>query len=122
MHHSEGFLKLVNEAKAKIKQTSIDQIKKRMDTGEKICLIDCREESEWASGHIKGAQYLGKGVVERDVEIKYPDKKKEIIFYCGGGFRSALVCESLQRMGYQNVISMDGGWRDWNEKKYPIEK
>lgn len=122
MQHTEGFLKIVNEAKAKIKQTTIDQVKKRMDAGEKICLIDCREESEWANGHIKGAQYLGKGVIERDIETKYPDKSKEMIFYCGGGFRSALVCETLQRMGYQKPISMDGGWRGWNEKNYPVEK
>lgn len=122
MKHSEGFLKIVNEAKAKIQETTVDQVKKRMDAKEKLCLIDCREESEWANGHILGAEYLGKGVVERDIETKYPDKNKEMIFYCGGGFRSALVCDTLQRMGYQNPVSMDGGWRGWNEKKYPIEK
>jgi len=121
MDHSPGFLKIVNEAKGKIKQTTIDEIKKRMDAGEKICLIDCREESEWAAGHIKGASYLGKGLVERDVEKIYPNKKDELIFYCGGGYRSALVCETLQRMGYQNPVSMDGGWRSWTEKNYPIE-
>jgi rhodanese-related sulfurtransferase len=122
MDHSEGFLKIANEAKAKIKQTNVDAIKKRMDAGEKINLIDCREESEWANGHIKGAEYLGKGVVERDIEVKHPNKNQELVFYCGGGFRSALVCETLQRMGYKNLLSMDGGWRGWTEKKYPTEK
>lgn len=122
MDHSEGFLKIVNDAKSRIKETNVDAIKKRLDANEKICLIDCREESEWAKSHIKGAAYLGKGVFERDVEKLYPDKKKEMVIYCGGGFRSALVCDNLQKMGYTNVISMDGGFRGWTEKNYPIEK
>ncbi len=122
MDHAPGFLKIVNEAKVNIKETTVDAVHNRMVNQEDITLIDCREESEWSKGHIAGARYIGKGVVERDIEKLYPDKNQELIFYCGGGFRSALVCDNLQKMGYSNVVSMDGGWRDWSAKNFPVEK
>jgi rhodanese-related sulfurtransferase len=121
--HSPRFLKLCEETKAKVKETTVDAVKRRMDRGDKgFVLVDVREESEWNAGHIPGATHLGKGVIERDIEQKVPDTGKELILYCGGGFRSALAAENLERMGYTNVISMDGGWRGWKEAGYPIEK
>ena len=122
MKHSEGFLKLVNDAKSRVKETNVSQIKQRMDRGEKFVLVDVREDDEWAKGHIAGAVHMGKGVIERDVETKFPDKTTELVLYCGGGFRSALSADNLQKMGYKNVISMDGGWRGWNEAGFPTEK
>ncbi|HET9402235.1 MAG TPA: rhodanese-like domain-containing protein [Candidatus Acidoferrales bacterium] len=120
--HSEGFVNLVNDAKSRVKETNVSQIKQRMDRGEKFVLVDVREESEWAKGHIAGAVHMGKGVIERDVEAKYPDKDTELVLYCGGGFRSALSADNLQKMGYKKVISMDGGWRGWNEAGFPTAK
>ncbi|MCJ8329440.1 MAG: sulfurtransferase [Lentisphaeria bacterium] len=120
MQHSEKFLAIVNDAKAKIKECNCDDIQQLLEVGDQLNLIDCREESEWQRGHIQGAQYMGKGIIERDIEAAFPDMDTEIIFYCGGGFRSALVCEALQRMGYTNVSSMDGGWREWSDKNYPV--
>ena len=93
-----------------------------MDNRDKITLVDVREESEWARGHLPGAVYLGKGVIERDVEQAFPDKTAPLVLYCGGGFRSALAADNLQKMGYTNVISMDGGWRGWTEAGFPVEK
>ncbi|HWQ03314.1 MAG TPA: rhodanese-like domain-containing protein [Candidatus Nitrosotenuis sp.] len=122
MKHSEGFLKLVNDAKTRVKECTVDDVKKKMDAGEKFLLIDTREESEWARGHIAGAVWLGKGIIERDIETKVPDKSTPIVLYCGGGFRSALAADNLQKMGYTNVISMDGGWRGWCEAGYPTKK
>jgi rhodanese-related sulfurtransferase len=122
MQHSEGFLKLVNEAKARVKQTDVHAVKKQMDVGEKFHLVDTREDSEWNNGRLPGAVHLCKGIIERDIEKTIPDKNAEIVLYCGGGFRSALAADNLQRMGYTNVISMDGGWRGWNEAGYPVEK
>jgi rhodanese-related sulfurtransferase len=119
-NHPEGFLKLVNEAKKHVKEENFRETKKRMDAGEKFVLIDTREDSEWARGHIPGAIHLGKGVIERDIEKTVPDKGATIVLYCGGGFRSALAAENLQKMGYHNVISMDGGWRGWTEANFPI--
>jgi rhodanese-related sulfurtransferase len=119
--HSPAFLKLAQDAKKRVKETSVDEVKKRLDRGEKLTLIDVREESEWAKGHLPGAIHLSKGVIERDIEQKIPDTSKELILYCGGGFRSALAAENLQKMGYKNVLSMDGGWRGWNEKGLPTE-
>jgi rhodanese-related sulfurtransferase len=118
--HSQGFVNLVNEAKKRIKQENFRETKKRIDAGEKIYLVDTREESEWARGHIPGAIHLGKGVIERDIEKAIPDKDGKIVLYCGGGFRSALAADNLQKMGYRNVISMDGGWRGWTEAGFPI--
>ena len=121
--HSPGFLKIVNETKPRIKETTVDEVKRRMDRGDRsFKLVDVREESEFAAGHIPGSLHIGKGVIERDIETKIPDTGQEIVLYCGGGFRSALAADNLQRMGYTNVISMDGGWRGWTEKGNPVEK
>lgn len=122
MEHAQGFLKLVNEAKSRIKQANHHEVKKRLDAGEEIILVDTREDSEWARGHIPGAIHLGKGIIERDVEKTIPDRNATIVLYCGGGFRSALAADNLQKMGYTNVISMDGGWRGWTEANYPVVK
>jgi rhodanese-related sulfurtransferase len=121
MQHAPGFLKLVAEVKKRIKETTAEEVKRRLDSGHKFYLVDTREESEWKQGHLPGAIHLCKGIIERDIEKTIPDKNAEIILYCGGGFRSALAAENLQRMGYTNVISMDGGWRDWTSKGYPTE-
>ena len=121
--HSPRFLKIVEETRARVKETTVEQVKQRLDRGEGgFKLVDVREESEWAAGHIPGAMHLGKGVIERDVEQKIPDTNQEIILYCGGGFRSALAADNLQRMGYRNVISMDGGWRGWKEAGNPVQR
>jgi rhodanese-related sulfurtransferase len=121
-NHSEGFLKIVADAKTRIKEESFHDTKKRIDSGEKFILADVREESEYATGHLPGAIPLGKGVLERDIEKTVPDKNATIVLYCGGGLRSALAADNLQKMGYHNVISMDGGWRAWNEAGYPTKK
>jgi rhodanese-related sulfurtransferase len=120
MKHSEGFLRLVNEARSRIHETNVAEVKKRMDAEEKFALVDVREESEWARGHLPSAVHLGKGIIERDVEMRFPDKGAEIVLYCGGGFRSALSADNLQKMGYTKVSSMDGGWRGWVEAGHPI--
>jgi rhodanese-related sulfurtransferase len=122
MKHSEGFLRLVNEARSRIRETNVAEVKRRRDSGDKFALIDVREESEWARGHLPDAVYLGKGIIERDVELRFPDKTVELVLYCGGGFRSALAAENLQKMGYKNVASMDGGWRGWLEAGLPVVK
>lgn len=122
MQHAPAFLALVNDAKSRVKETNVAEVKKRMDAGEKLTLVDVREDNEWVKGHIKGAVHLGKGVIERDIEKAIPNKEQEIILYCGGGFRSALVADNLKRMGYSNPVSMDGGWRGWNEQGFPTEK
>jgi rhodanese-related sulfurtransferase len=122
MKHAPGFLQLVNDAKTRVKETSVPEVKKRLDAGNKFVLVDTREDNEWARGHLPGAIHLCKGVIERDIEAAVPDKSAEIILYCGGGFRSALAADNLQKMGYTNVISMDGGWRVWTESGYPVEK
>ena len=121
--HSPAFVKLANDARQRINEVTIHDVNPRLDrAGEKFWLIDTREESEWAKGHLPRATHLSKGVIERDVEEKIPDKNAEIILYCGGGFRSALAADNLQKMGYTNVKSMDGGWRAWNEAGFPTEK
>jgi len=120
--HSLRFLQLVNDAKKRVRETTVDAIKARLDRGDKFQLIDVREESEFAKDHIPGARHLGKGIIERDIETAVPDTGAEIVLYCGGGFRSALVADNLQKMGYSNVISMDGGIRDWREKGFPLTK
>lgn len=122
MHHAPGFLKLVNDAKSRIRQTTVDQIKRRLDRGDKFILVDVREESEFARDHLPGAVHLGKGIIERDIEARIPGSNAELILYCGGGFRSALAADNLQKMGYTNVISMDGGIREWREKNYPLTR
>jgi rhodanese-related sulfurtransferase len=122
MAHATGFLKIVNDAKSRIKEWNVHETKKRLDAGEKMVLVDVREESEWARGHVAGAVYLGKGVIERDIEQRIPDASATIVLYCGGGFRSALAADNLQKMGYKNVISMDGGWKGWVEAGYPTAR
>ncbi|HWG57711.1 MAG TPA: rhodanese-like domain-containing protein [Candidatus Acidoferrales bacterium] len=122
VHHPEGFLNLVRDAKARIREEDFRTTKKRLDAGEKFVLVDTREESEWARGHLPGAIHLGKGVIERDIERVIADKNATLVLYCGGGFRSALAADNLQKMGYRNVISMDGGWRGWTEAGFPIVK
>ena len=121
-HHSPAFLAIVNDAKTRVKEADFRDIKKRLDAGEKMILVDTREDNEWAKGHIPGAVHLGKGIIERDVETTIPDKNATLVLYCGGGFRSALAADNLQKMGYKNVISMDGGWRGWTESGFPTEK
>ena len=122
MKHSEKFLALVNDAKKRVKETNVADVKRRMDAGEKFVLVDVREESEWAQGHLPGAIHLGKGIIERDVEQRVPDTGAKMILYCGGGFRSALAAENLQKMGYSNVESMDGGWKGWLGAGLPTQK
>jgi rhodanese-related sulfurtransferase len=118
--HSPGFLKLVDDAKSRVREVSVEETRRRLETGQ-AQVIDVREESEWAAGHARGAAHLGKGVIERDIEARVPDKNAEIILYCGGGFRSALSADSIQKMGYTNVSSMAGGWRAWQEVGAPVE-
>jgi rhodanese-related sulfurtransferase len=111
MKHAPGFLKLVQDAKARVRECTVDDVRARLDRGERLNLIDVREESEYAAGHVPGAVHLSKGVIERDVETRYPDPATELVLYCGGGYRSALAADNLQKMGYTNVYSVDGGWR-----------
>jgi rhodanese-related sulfurtransferase len=120
--HSPGFLALVNEAKRSIRQMSIDEYRRREAAGERFILVDVREDREWDAGHLPGAVHLGKGIIERDIERAVRDKSAPIVCQCGGGFRSALVCENLKRMGYTNTWSLDGGYRAWVEMGLPIEK
>ena len=122
MQHAPGFLKLVNDAKQRVRETNVDEVKDMLDRGEKFVLIDVREESEYAKDHLPGAIHLGKGVIERDIEQRVPDPKTPVVLYCGGGFRSALSADNLQKMGYSNVLSMDGGIRVWREKGLPLTK
>ncbi|MDZ4851602.1 MAG: rhodanese-like domain-containing protein [Pirellulaceae bacterium] len=119
MQHSPQFLKIANEARSRVREYRVQDIKARLDRNESVNLVDVREASEFAAGHLPNAKHLGKGVIERDIELVFPDLATEIVLYCGGGFRSALAADNLQKMGYSNVISMDGGWRDWTEKGYP---
>jgi rhodanese-related sulfurtransferase len=119
--HSPAFLELVNDAKKRVREISVDETRKRVEAGT-AKLIDVREEGEWAAGHARGAAHLGKGVIERDIESRYPDKNTELVLYCGGGFRSALSADNLQRMGYTNVASMAGGWRAWQAAGAPTER
>jgi len=118
--HSPEFLKLVNDAKSRVREVSIEETRRELEAGT-VKVIDVREDSEWAAGHARGAEHLGKGVIERDIEARVPDKNAGIILYCGGGFRSALSADSLQKMGYRNVASMAGGWRAWQEAGAPVE-
>ena len=119
MVHSPQFLKLVQDAKQRVKETNVPDVKKRIDAGERLILVDVREDNEWAKGHLPHAVHMGKGVIERDIESQVPDVHTKLIVYCGGGFRSALVADNLQKMGYTNVESMDGGWRGWTEAGLP---
>jgi rhodanese-related sulfurtransferase len=121
MDHSPGFLKAVNDAKSRVRENTPEDVKRKQEAGESFYFVDVREDNEWQKGHATGAIHLGKGIIERDIETAVPDHDAEIILYCGGGFRSALAGDALQKMGYKNVISMDGGWKRWRELGYPIE-
>jgi rhodanese-related sulfurtransferase len=121
MKHSPRFLKLVESVKTRIRETDVHDVRRRLEAGETFYLVDVREESEWSRGHLPGAIHLSKGIIERDIEKTIADPSATIVLYCGGGFRSALVADSLQQMGYSDVRSMDGGWRGWREAGYPVE-
>jgi rhodanese-related sulfurtransferase len=121
MDHSNGFLNLVNDAKKRVRETTPEAVRRRQETGERFHLVDVREDNEWVRGRALGAIHIGKGVIERDIERAIPDQDEEIILYCGGGFRSALAADTLAKMGYTNVVSMDGGWKRWRELGYPVE-
>ena len=121
MKHSEGFLKLVDDAKGRIREVTVGQTRQRMAADKRVQLIDVREDNEWQAAHTAGAEHLGKGIIERDIEAQVPDKATEVILYCGGGFRSALAADVLQQMGYTNVYSMAGGWKAWKDSGAPTE-
>ncbi|MEP6818215.1 MAG: rhodanese-like domain-containing protein [bacterium] len=121
MKHSEGFLKLVNDAKSRIREVTVDETRERMQSNDGVRLIDVREDSEWELGRAAGSSHLAKGIIERDIEAEVPDKATALILYCGGGFRSALAADVLQQMGYTNVFSMAGGWKAWKDSGAPTE-
>ena len=121
-HHSPGFLALVNDAKTRVRQVDLDGYRRIVAAGTRHLLVDTREESEWAAGHAAGAIHLSKGIIEREIEKAVPDKNATLVLYCGGGYRSALVADNLQKMGYANAISLDGGWRAWTAAGLPTEK
>jgi rhodanese-related sulfurtransferase len=120
--HSARFLKIVEDARGRIREVAIDDVRARIDRGETFLLLDVREESEYANDHLPGAIHLGKGVIERDIEERVPELDTPLVLYCGGGYRSALAADSLQKMGYTNVLSMDGGIRGWREKHFPLTR
>ena len=122
MAHNPGFLKLVNDAKSRVQEIDIEGYKKMVAAAEPHVLVDTREESEWTAAHVKGALHLSKGIIEREIETKVPDKSAKLILYCGGGYRSALVADNLQKMGYTAAISLDGGWRALKESGLPLAK
>jgi rhodanese-related sulfurtransferase len=121
MAHNEGFLKLVDDAKTRVRETDVTGYKAMLARGEKPVLVDVREDSEWSNGHVKGAVHMSKGTIERDIETRVPDKETTLVLYCGGGFRSALVADNLQKMGYSNPVSLDGGWRALKESGIDLE-
>ncbi len=121
MKHSEGFLKVVDDAKSRIKEITVDKTRERLRSNPAAKLIDVREDNEWKEAHAAGAEHLGKGIIERDIEATVPDKSTELILYCGGGYRSALAADVLQKMGYRNVWSMAGGWKAWKESGAPVD-
>lgn len=122
MQHGEGFLRLVEQARPRVREVSIEQVRAEQRNGAPFRLIDVREESEWAAGHLPGAEHMGRGVLERDIEARIPDPRTPLVLYCGGGYRSVLAAESLQRMGYGNVRSMSGGFRGWRDAGLPLEE
>jgi len=119
--HSPRFLEIVNDARSRIRECTVQDVQQRRQAGDQFQLIDVREESEYAKGHLPGARHIGKGVIERDIEKFVPDSNTALVLYCGGGFRSALAADALQKMGYDNVISMDGGWSGWIAAGFPVE-
>jgi len=120
--HSPRFLEIVEDSKRRIRETTVDDVRSKLDKHENFLLVDVREESEWTKDHLPGAIHLGKGIIERDIEERVPDLNAQIVLYCGGGFRSALAADSLRKMGYRNVLSMDGGIREWREKGFPLSR
>ena len=122
MQHNPRFLAFVNEVRQRVNEVDVQQVKRWMEQNRPFVLVDVREESEWAKGHLPSAQYLGRGILERDIETRYPELDTPLVLYCGGGFRSVLAADNLQQMGYRDVISMDGGYRGWLESGYPIEE
>jgi len=122
MDHSKEFLDLVNDAKSRVAEVTIDDVVARQQRGDAFRLIDVREDDEWRAGHAAGAEHLGRGILERDIVARVPDKDEELILYCGGGFRSALAADNVQRMGYRRVRSLAGGWKEWNARKMPTAK
>jgi rhodanese-related sulfurtransferase len=120
VNHSPEFLKLVDDAKSRVREVNVDETRRKLGSG-KAKLIDVREDNEWEAGHARGAEHMGRGVIERDIEQRVPDKNAELVLYCGGGFRSALATDNLQKMGYTNVWSMAGGWRAWQAAGAPVE-
>jgi rhodanese-related sulfurtransferase len=120
--HAPRFLKIVNDARSRIHELTVADVQRKLSTGEQFHLVDVREESEWAAGRLPRAEHLGKGIIERDIENRIPDTSAQIILYCGGGYRSALAADNLQKMGYTNVWSMDGGVRGWKDAGLPLEK
>ncbi|MFN2577704.1 MAG: rhodanese-like domain-containing protein [Pyrinomonadaceae bacterium] len=121
MKHSEGFLRIVDDAKSRINEVTVAGTRERLSNNSAVKLVDVREDNEWEAGHAAGAIHLGKGIIERDIETTVPDKSSEVILYCGGGYRSALAADVLQNMGYTNVWSMAGGWKAWKESGAPVE-
>ena len=121
MKHSPGFEQLCSEASARVREISVEEVKRKLEAGEKFHFIDVREDHEWEKDHAAGARHLGRGIIERDIEVQIPDHDAEIVLYCGGGYRSALSADNLQKMGYRNVLSMAGGIRAWREADYPLE-
>jgi rhodanese-related sulfurtransferase len=121
MQHNPGFLKLVDDARSRVRQIDIEGYKKMVAAGETHVLVDTREDNEWDKGHVRGAVHLSRGIIERDIETRYPDKATPLVLYCGGGFRSALAADNLQKMGYTGAISLDGGWRALKESGLPLE-
>jgi rhodanese-related sulfurtransferase len=122
MQHNPRFLALVNEIRQRVNEVDVHQVKRWMEQHRPFVLLDVREESEWAKGHLPSAQYLGRGILERDIETRYPELDTPLVLYCGGGFRSVMAADNLQKMGYRDVISMDGGYRNWLESGYPTEE
>ena len=120
--HSAGFLAMVNDAKSRIREIDLDGFQKMLAAGEPHLLVDVREDNEWDAGHAAGAVHLGKGIIERDIEAKVPDKSTRLVLYCGGGYRSALAADNLRKMGYTGAISLDGGWKAWQKAGMPTEK
>jgi rhodanese-related sulfurtransferase len=120
MKHSPEFIKIVDDAKSRVREVDIHKVKSWLDSDKKFCLIDVREESEWAASRLPCSIHIGKGIIERDIERTIPDKNMALVLYCGGGYRSALAADSLQKMGYTDVASMEGGWRGWKEAGYEL--
>ena len=120
--HTPAFLKIVEDAKTRVRECTVQDVQGRLARGERFMLVDVREDHEWNAGHLPGAVHIGKGIIERDIETKVPDTSTEMVLYCGGGFRSAMSADNLQKMGYTNVISMDGGFRGWKDAGLPVEQ